>query len=301
MKQIISFSRRTDGIAFYFDRLEKAIEEEVIDVRNPINKKVSQVSLKLCDVAGFVLWSKDFHNFLKKWEIFSKYTPSTLFSNEKIPVYFQFTRNSLVKVLEPNTPSLEKSFSQLDELVEITSSNHIMWRFDPIVFWKDDGVLVNNLKDFKEIALHFADAGVQKCTISFATYYKKVQQRMKKFSFNYYKPSIKEMIKTAIKLIEIANQYKIKIYACCNPDLLKIPEIFQAHCINGDFLSKLWNVKLSLSKDSGQREACGCTKSRDIGGYDKEWECHFGCLYCYANPNHKAYEKANLKFYKNKV
>ena len=31
MKQIISFSRRTDGPAFYFDRLEKAIEEEVID------------------------------------------------------------------------------------------------------------------------------------------------------------------------------------------------------------------------------------------------------------------------------
>ena len=64
MKQIISFSRRTDGIAFYIDRLEKAIEEEVIDVRNPINKKVSQVSLKPCDVAGFVLWSKNFHNFL---------------------------------------------------------------------------------------------------------------------------------------------------------------------------------------------------------------------------------------------
>ena len=64
MKQVISFSRRTDGVAFYMNRLEKAIEEEVISVRNPFNKKVSQVSLKPRDVAGFVLWSKDFHNYL---------------------------------------------------------------------------------------------------------------------------------------------------------------------------------------------------------------------------------------------
>ncbi|MFX1297310.1 MAG: DUF1848 family protein [Promethearchaeota archaeon] len=296
MKQIISFSRRTDGVAFYMNRLEKAIEKEIINVRNPFNKKISQVSLKPHDVAGFVLWSKDFHNFIKKWEIFLKYTPtSTLISNKTIPVYFQFTRNSLVKVLEPNTPTLEKSFSQLDELIEITSSDHIMWRFDPIVFWEEDRVLVNNLKDFKEIALYFANVGVQKCTISFATYYKKVEQRMKKVSFNYYKPSIKDMIKTANELVNIADQYKIKIYACCNPDLLKIHKISQAHCISGNFLSKLWNVKLSLAKDSGQRETCGCTKSRDIGGYNKEWECHHGCLYCYANPNYKAYEKVLLK------
>lgn len=295
MKQIISFSRRTDGIAFYMIRLERAIEKEVINVRNPINKKVSKVSLNPRDVAGFVLWSKDFHNFLKKGDIFSKYIPSTLSSNKMIPVYFHFTRNSIVKVLEPLAPSLEKSFSQLDELIKIISPDHIMWRFDPIVFWKEDGVLFNNLSDFKEIAVHFADAGVRRCTISFVTYYAKVERRMKKYSFDYYKPTLKEIIKTTKELIEIANQYKIKIYACCNPDLLKIPKIFQAHCIDGNYLSKLWNVKLSLANDSGQRNTCGCTKSRDIGGYDKEWECHHGCLYCYANPNHKVYEKTILK------
>jgi len=293
MKQIISFSRRTDGIAFYMNRLERAIEKEVINVRNPFNNKISRVSLKPQDVAGFVLWSKNYHNFLNKWEIFQKYiAKDTLITNNKIPTYFHFTRNSVVKILEPLSPSLEESFSQLEELVELTSSAHIMWRFDPIVFWKEDGVLTNNVKDFKEIALHFANTGVRKCTISYATYYAKVERRMKKYSFTYYKPTLKEMIKTTKELIEIANQYKIKIYACCNPDLLKIPQIFQAHCIDGNYLSTLWKVKLSLAKDSGQREACGCTKSRDIGGYDKEWECHHGCLYCYANPSYKAYERA---------
>jgi len=286
MKEIISFSRRTDGIAFYMDRFEKAIREEVINVRNPINRKVYQVSLKPVDVAGFVLWSKDYHNFLNKWEILIKYNYNqvNLISSKRIPVYFQFTRNSSCKVLEPLVPSLEKSFSQLKQLVEITSPDHIMWRFDPIIFWKEDEVLVNNLIDFKEIAIQFAEVGVRRCTISFATYYPKVERRMEKNLIDYHKPNIKEKIKTIKNLIDIAFQYRIKIYSCCNPELLTIKGLFPAHCIDGNYLKKLWNTKLSIAKDFGQREACGCTKSRDIGGYGKDWQCHHGCLYCYANP-----------------
>jgi len=75
--------------------------------------------------------------------------------------------------------------------LECIKKINIMWRFDPIVFLKEDSVLVNNLGDFKEIASYFADAGVRRCTISFANYYGKVERRMKKYSFNYYKPSIK--------------------------------------------------------------------------------------------------------------
>ncbi|HDZ18653.1 hypothetical protein LCGC14_1969080 [marine sediment metagenome] len=285
MKQVISFSRRTDGVAFYINRLEKAIEEGNIEVRNPFNNKISNVSLKPQDVAGFVLWSKNFNNFLSKWEIFKKYkAKNTLITDTKIPIYFHFTRNSIVKILEPFSPALEESFSQMRELVEITSPEHIMWRFDPIVFWIEDGHLNDNIKDFSEIAAQFSDIGLKKCTISFATYYKKVEHRMLKYSFHHYKPTVKEMIKTTQELVIKAKKHDIKIFVCCNPDLLKIPDISQAHCIDGNYLSKLWNIKLSLARDTGQREVCGCTKSRDIGGYNKEWKCHHACLYCYASP-----------------
>ena len=146
-----------------------------------------------------------------------------------------------------------------------------MWRFDPIVFWNEDNLLINNLSDFNEIASQFSEYGVKRCTISFATYYSKVKNRMRKKLFKFYEPTFKEKIKITRNLIEIAKKYNIKLFACCNPDLLKILEISQASCIDGNYLSKLWNVKASIAKDTGQRESCGCTKSRDIGGYGEKW------------------------------
>jgi len=44
-------------------------------------------------------------------------------------------------------------------------------------------------------------------------------------------------------------------------------------------LLELFNIDASHVKDPGQRKACGCVVSKDIGMYDS---CLFGCQYCYA-------------------
>ena len=51
--------------------------------------------------------------------------------------------------------------------------------------------------------------------------------------------------------------------------------------IGAIFLQKgKYAVRIAKRKDSGQRQLCGCIKSKDIGQYDT---CPHGCLYCYAN------------------
>lgn len=41
----------------------------------------------------------------------------------------------------------------------------------------------------------------------------------------------------------------------------------------------MFGIDVSHKKNKGQRSACGCVESRDIGMYDS---CLFGCGYCYA-------------------
>ncbi|MBO5198662.1 MAG: DUF1848 family protein [Lachnospiraceae bacterium] len=50
-------------------------------------------------------------------------------------------------------------------------------------------------------------------------------------------------------------------------------------CIDPNKLERLLGCPVKTAKDSGQRPACGCAASVDIGMYDT---CGHGCRYCYA-------------------
>jgi hypothetical protein len=50
-------------------------------------------------------------------------------------------------------------------------------------------------------------------------------------------------------------------------------------CIDDRLLTELFGGTWPVSKDRGQRPACACIPSRDIGAPDT---CTFGCRYCYA-------------------
>jgi hypothetical protein len=89
------------------------------------------------------------------------------------------------------------------------------------------------------------------------------------------------------RLALLAEQYGIRLLACCNDHLLS-DRIGKARCIDGAKLSLLFGTALD-TRPAASRKECGCTKSVDIGAYDT---CGHGCVYCYANTDQEKASRA---------
>nr|MDO8119065.1 DUF1848 family protein [Candidatus Sigynarchaeota archaeon] len=127
-----------------------------------------------------------------------------------------------------------------------------------------------------------AAAGIKRNTISFAQWYGKCVRRASRRGFGFVEPSPGLRKSTARRIARIAKNLGITVYACCNEDILIPGLVEKSSCIDGTLLTRLFSEQASIEHDTGQRETCGCTKSKDIGSYDMV--CKHGCIYCYANP-----------------
>lgn len=277
MKTVISASRRTDIPRWFLDEVIDWFKSGEVQVKNPFNQKLYKVSLKKEDVHSIVWWSKCFSRFLEKHSFF----------DEGYNQYFQFTINGYsnpdCQFLEPGiTTSLDERLDQARMLATIYGPEKINWRFDPIVCWKEGEIIKDNLQDYQYLATELARAGITRNTISFACWYGKCMKRAKKRQFKFYEPTIEQRIAIANDIARIARDLGITVYSCCNDDILRDGKIKKSSCIDGALLSRLFGELASIEHDTGQREACGCTKSKDIGSYDMV--CKHGCVYCYANP-----------------
>ena len=80
----------------------------------------------------------------------------------------------------------------------------------------------------------------------------------------------------------LSSKYGITLYSCCNGDLVD-GEILKGSCISGYQLNDLSGDNSVSQAKAPTRKDCECTRSVDIGNY-RDQPCHFGCIYCYANP-----------------
>jgi len=278
---IISCSRRTDIPAFLMDWVIEKIKIGYVDVVNPFNRKqLSRVSLKPEDVKSWVWWSKNFDSWIEYYINFED-----LFNVYK-GHYFQFTINSPSE-LEPNVKiSLEKRFKQLEWLINKFGTQVISYRFDPIILYrnKDSDEIKSNITKFEYIIENVASFGLEEMIFSIATIYPKVKNRMMKRGKIPIDLNSKKRIELINKLKKICDKYNMKMKACCQPDLLEIEGIEQAHCIDANKIEKIVGEAIPKIRDTGQRESCGCYKSKDIGGYSGIFRCQHSCDYCYASP-----------------
>ena len=278
---IISCSRRTDIPAFLMDWVLERIKKGYVDVVNPFNRKqVNRVSLSPEDVKCIVWWSKNFKEWIKAYE-----NNKSLFKSYK-GHSFQFTINSPSQLEKNLKISLDKRFEQLEWLIKEFSLPAVNYRYDPIIFYKDQGSneIKNNLDKFKTIIETVTNKGITEITFSFATIYPKVNNRMSARGYIPIDPKLEKKKEILERLKKICLDLNIQMKACCQPDLLEIEGIEQAHCIDAIKIENLINEKIPKRKDTGQRKDCGCFKSKDIGGYTGIFRCRHNCDYCYASP-----------------
>jgi DNA repair photolyase len=280
MKKVISASRRSDVVAFFPVWLSQSLQREKAMVFGPSGHKYS-VDLSPENVHTLVLWSKDFLNLIKNrhrlLENIKKYDQ----------IYLHFTITGLGGTfIEKKSPPPEDAVRQLSELINIAGSPaRISVRFDPVVYWKEEGSSRSNIQFFEELAPEISSNGIKDVRFSFVQWYGKAKRRALKHNFQYRDPSEEEKIEAAHYLTDIALKWGLNLYACSQNFLTVVKGINPSSCIDGVLLQKLHpkNEAVSLKKDKSQRKECLCTESMDIGSYKQT--CPHACLYCYANPS----------------
>jgi hypothetical protein len=268
MNTVISASRRTDMPACYLDRLIGFIRRGFAETVNPWSGRATRVELAPETVHTLVLWSKNFAPFLMRSHEFDAYR-----------LYFLFTVNDMPE-LEPSLPTLARRLDQVRELAARYGPERIGWRFDPVVF-RADGPLAT-VENYLRIGENMAKYGVKRSIFSFLDLYGKVKARNERFSLGIVDPPDEVKREYAASLASAAHGLGMRLESCSEV-LGPVEGIAPAACIDGALLSRLSGEPASLVKDAGQRPACRCTASRDIGSYSA-MSCPHGCLYCYANP-----------------
>lgn len=279
MKNVISASRRTDLVAFFSDWLSSVLEKGEVKVYGPSGHTYT-VDLEPASVHTVVLWSKNFASLVEnrsglKDEIM-KYDQ----------VYLHFTITGLGGTfIERGVPSFSTALLQIEDLVKIVGKpERICIRFDPIVYWKEEGRIRTNLHLFEKIAPVLYEQGIRDVRLSFAQWYNKAKRRAARNRFIYLDPTEARKLKDARYLVEVAKRWRLNLYSCSQDFLTAVPEIHPSSCIDGSLLRRLHpcGEPVSTQKDKSQRAECRCTESKDIGSYTQF--CPHSCLYCYANP-----------------
>ena len=281
-KQVLSVSRRTDIPAFYMPWFMQQLDRGYIEVVNPFNRQAKRVTVSPQRVHSMVFWSKNFGPFLD-----GEY--GERLQDMGYHLFFNFTVNSHLPILEPGVPELSLRLDQLREICRRFGGASVQWRFDPVChFIGGSGGVDDNLADFESIAEVAGDSGVECCITSFMDHYRKIDRRTGS-DFTFVEPST--MTKKTI-LMDMQRRLApmgIELSACCEKKVLDdLPlgaGIRSGACISARRIMAVHGGQVSARRDHGQRKTagCGCSISTDVGSYSLH-PCYHNCLFCYANP-----------------
>jgi DNA repair photolyase len=300
---IISASRGTDIPAFYSEWFFNRLKKNYLKWINPFNGKPSYISFSNTSVVVF--WSKNPAPVFPYLPILDKLN---------IGYYFLITLNDYEQEqFEPNVPPLAERIATFKNLSKKIGKEKVIWRYDPLMKAStlDIKELIRRIEEIGN-AIH---PYTEKMVFSFVQIgrYKKVQQKLLKETNQFDKNNLlqaefskAEKTETIKELNSLTQNWGIQLASCAEEDLTNYC-IQPNKCIDDDLMRRLFShddklinflntgdtqypeqntlfgdkpTNFEFLKDKGQRAACRCIYSKDIGQYNT---CPHLCKYCYAN------------------
>ena len=317
MPLIVSASRSTDVPAFYSDWFIERLEAGYVKWFNPFNGVPLYVSLSATRL--FVFWSKNPAPMLKLMQG-RKESPLDVLDARKANYYFQITMNDYdAEKIEPRVPRLEERIETFKALSQRIGRDRVIWRFDPLIL--SYSLTVEKLLEKIERLGDKIAPFTSRFVFSFIDIaaYRKVAANLERGGIKAREFKEGEMAEIASRIGELAKGWGIKAGTCGEIKDLERFGVEHNRCIDDRLIAKCFNHDAELMKfigakfvqgdmfapteeerldrwvvaddvhvrhkDKGQREACGCIMSKDIGEYNT---CPHLCHYCYANTNNVA-------------
>ena len=272
MGWILSASRRTDIPSFFGEWFLRRLEEGLVRVPNPFNpNQVKEVVLSPAEVDALVFWTKDPAPFLPMLDRLEELGFGRF--------VFLYTLNPYPPLLEPGLPSLEDRIASFRALAERIGPARLSWRYDPILFGRDFPPSWHEER-FAFLA-RLLEGATDRVIVSLLDLYRKTRRRLSYLEGRVSledpagEPGLGRLLE---KMAGEAGRMGMEIQACAEAGGL-LPWISDGPCIDGARLERIFGRPMPKGRHKGQRKACLCDYSLDIG---VNGTCGHGCVYCYA-------------------
>lgn len=271
---IVSASRRTDIPAFYAPWFATRLRAGWCEVANPFNpRQVSRVSLRREDVDAIVFWTRHARPLFEV-------LPALGAAGHRCLV--QYTITGYGRPVELRTPAVQTAIATFRELSDRLPAGAVVWRYDPILVGPAFPT-ARHLETFARIAAGL-EGSARRVVISLVDLYAKTRRRLGhilRWGEDLAEdPSMWAGLDDLLqRLVSIARNHGLEVEACAETRDLTQLGISPTKCVDDLLLAEIYGGFWPGGKDRGQRPACRCIPSRDIGRTDT---CIFGCRYCYA-------------------
>ena len=315
---IVSASRATDIPAFYADWFFKRLEEGYSVWKNPFNGVPSYVSYQ--NTRFIVFWSKNPFPLLKHLDELERrnigsYIQYTLNDYE-------------AEGLEKGVPPLPFRIDTFKKLVDRLGKGRVIWRFDPMLLTDNITIesLLEKVERIGDQLVGYTEKLV--FSFADILSYRKVKANLDKNQISYQDWTNSQMLEFAERLATLNKKWGYTLATCGEEANLKQFDIVKNRCVDDELIIRLTYEDKTLmdflkvtihplpiadlfgnadplppdaiilpngtyathgdNRDKGQRQFCGCIKSKDIGEYNT---CPHLCEYCYANTSKEAAQR----------